>query len=120
MPGCVLRISGTFAAADLLAQFPLPHVTRADDGCVLVLVSTDEDSDLSAQAAEAEAFLASHSAALREAKQAYDLGMELDFGIWLTGVFVQSVRFPAALIAATGSLGIVLCASMYAPSDDED
>jgi hypothetical protein len=120
MPGCVLRIGGTFAAADLLAQFPLPHVTRADDGCVLVLVSSDEDADLSAQAAEAEAFLAAYGGALREAMHAYALSMELDFGVWLKGAFVQSVRFPAALTSATGNLGIVLCASMYAPADDED
>jgi hypothetical protein len=119
MPGCVLRIGGRFAAADLLARLPLPHVTRADDGCVLVLVS-DEDSDLTSQAAEAEAFLAEYGGALREAMQAFDLGMELDFGVWLKGAFVQSVRFPAALTSATGNLGIVLCASMYAPADDED
>jgi hypothetical protein len=120
MPGCVLRIGGTFVAADLLAQFPLPQVTRADDGCVLVLVSSDEDSDLSSQAVEAEAFLASHGATLREAMQAHALSMELDFGVWLKGTFVQSVRFPAALTSATGNLGIVLCASMYASGDDED
>lgn len=120
MPGCVLRIGGTFVAADLLAQFPLPQVTRADDGCVLVLVSSDEDSDLGVQAAEAEAFLASHGGALRGAMGVYPLCMELDFGIWLKGSFVQSVRFPAALTSATGKLGIVLCASMYASGDDED
>lgn len=119
MPGCVLRIGGTFAAADLLAQFPLPKVTRADDGCVLILVSGHEDSDLSAQAAQAEAFLASYGGTLRDAMQAYALSVELDFGVWLKGAFVQSVRFPAALTSATGNLGIVLCASLYASGEDE-
>jgi hypothetical protein len=120
MPGCVLRIGGNFSAANLLAQFPLTRVTRADDGCVLVLVSRDDDSDVSTQAEEAEAFLATHGDTLRQAMGTFDLGMELDFGVFLKGVPVQNVRFPATLTSVTGNLGIVLCVSLYAAGDDED
>ena len=46
--------------------------------------------------------------------------MELDFGVWLKDVPIQSLRFPAALTRAAGNLGIVLVISVYASQDGED
>ena len=120
MPACVLRIRGTFAKIDLLSVVPLPRVTRAEDGCVLALVSSDENADLSIQISEAQIFLARFGEALDKAAERYSLHMELDFGVWLTGTFVQSVRLPPALMSAAGNVGIVLCISLYDPGEKKD
>lgn len=90
MPGCVLRIGGNFTAAELLAQCPLPRVARADDGCVLALVSGAESSNIHTQVVEALEFLAAFSGTLQKISSLPGLGMELDFGVWLKDVPIQS------------------------------
>lgn len=120
MPGCVLRIGGNFTAAELLTQCPLPRVTRADDGCVLVLVSDSEGSDLQAQIAEASEFLSAFNGALQKVLSSLGLRMELDFGVWLKEGPIQSLRFPAALTRVAGNLGIVLVITAYESQAGED
>ena len=119
MLGCVLRIGGNFSATELLTQCPLPRVTRADNGCVLALVSDVEGSSLHAQIADASAFLSSFASALQRVLSLPGVCMELDFGVWLKDSPIQSVRFPAALAKAAGDLGIELVASLYASQDGE-
>lgn len=119
MPGCVLRIGGNFTAAELLARCPLPRVARADDGCVLALVSGAESSNIHTQVGEALEFLAAFSCTLQKISSLPGLGMELDFGVWIKDVPIQSIRFPSALVKAAGNLGIELVISLYVSDDGE-
>lgn len=73
----------------------------------------------SGQIAAAEAFLVQSGQALSDAIERQTLHVELDFGVWLTGGVVQSLHLTPALMAAAGTLGIVLCVSLY-PSEQEE
>ena len=115
MPGCVLRIGGTFNANDVLARCPLPRVTRSEDGCVLSVV-TETDESFSAQVADASQFLARLESELCAIASA-GVTLELDFGVWLDDGPVRTLRFPPHLLALAGAIGIVLAVSVYAGGD---
>jgi hypothetical protein len=115
MPGCVLRIGGTFEAGELLARCPLARVTRAEDGHVLAVVA-DDDVAFPVQVDQAMEYLTEHESGLREVS-APTIGFELDFGVWLDDGPVRTLRFTPALASLAGSLGINLAISLYKTSD---
>lgn len=115
MPGCVLRIGGTFKAGELLARCPLPRVTRAVDGHVLAVV-VDDDVAFPVQVDRALEYITEHGSRLREVS-APTIGFELDFGVWLDESPVRTLRFTPALASLAGSLGITLAISLYKTGD---
>lgn len=118
MPGCVLRIGGTFSAAELLARYPLPEPSRAEDGCVLIVASERDGSDFAGQIVEATQFLVQHRHVLAEIARATACPPSLDFGLWLKYAPVQSVRFPLELIALAAEACVTLEATLYAAAED--
>jgi len=113
MPGCVLRVKAI--------ESPLPSelVTSTTKNGFLYQVGTADGDDFKRQTADAEAFLAQHSAALVAGAKTADFSAELDFGVWngAPNVFAQSFTFLPSLAAMASACGIALTVSIYLASD---
>ena len=112
-------MGGQFSLEEFLRQWPLPGVTRSEQGILFVVVSDREA--LSDQIENAVAFLERHEAAL--SSLAVWPGVEalwLDFGLWQRDAPYDSASFPPHLLSALGSANVRLTVSFYPGSEEDD
>ena len=112
MPGCVLRaMSHSFSPVEFLSQYPLLDASHRENS-INIRVSDKDGDCLSAQVADALAFLQAHRTLILALCAAAG-SATLDFGLWRKDTCSQSVRLPPELVAGVGELGLGLEVSIY-------
>ena len=132
---CVLRVSGDFDPAEVLASLKLkashafkagePRFASKPEGrknaySGFTVNVSDADWTLHELAADAQAFIEQFETDLVAlGSMAVVVDVRLDFPVDQRNVVVQSEYFPPALVRAAGRAGIGLEITFYPGSDDE-
>ena len=116
MAGCVLRVKKEGIKPDTLLSIGIFFdAVQFKDGFNFTVSESDEFQE---QLKDSEAFLIKNK---KECRRLADIlkpeAPVLDYGVWRSGSYSQSVTFPSSLVSLAGSLGFELGASFYEASD---
>ena len=116
MAGCVLRVKKEGLMPETWLSIGIfPDATQFKDGFNFTVSDSDEFQE---QLKDSEAFLRNNE---KECKKLIGLlkpeAPVLDYGVWRSEGFSQSVVFPSSLVSIAGGLGFELSASFYEASD---